>query len=148
MARPDRASRAMIVFFISFVFSICLSFSGELPGDTQFYARRNAERPVQDLPGCSISHSECDVQTFLFKILKRIIISSFLIYGYNLLAQPLNLIIPINIITISSVSLLGIPALFSLILVLNLNQKVAGEISNGDLYGVRTRECRLERAMC
>jgi len=56
--------------------------------------------------------------TKIFKILKKIIISSFLVYGYNLLAQPLNLIIPINVITVSAVSLLGIPALFSLILIL------------------------------
>ena len=54
----------------------------------------------------------------LFKLLRKIIISSFLIYGYNLLAQPLKAIIPINIVTVSTVALLGIPALFSLILIL------------------------------
>lgn len=55
----------------------------------------------------------------IFKLLKKIIISSFLVYGYNLLAQPLNLIIPINFITVSSVAVLGIPALFALIIILS-----------------------------
>ena len=54
----------------------------------------------------------------LFKIIKRIIVSIFLLYGYNLIAAPLDFIIPINIITILLLSLLGIPALLSLIVVL------------------------------
>ena len=54
----------------------------------------------------------------IFKLLKKIIISSFLIYGYNLLAQPLKAIIPLNVVTVSTVALLGIPALFSLIIIL------------------------------
>ena len=54
----------------------------------------------------------------LFSILKKIVMAVFLLYGYNLLAAPLNFIIPINIITVLLVSLLGVPALLSLILVL------------------------------
>ena len=54
----------------------------------------------------------------IFKLIKKIIISSFLIYGYNLLAQPLNAIIPINVATVSIVSALGMPALFALIIIL------------------------------
>lgn len=54
----------------------------------------------------------------IFTILKRIVMAVFLLYGYNLLAVPLNFIIPINIITVSLVAILGIPALLSLILVL------------------------------
>ena len=50
------------------MFVVC----SELPGDTQFYARRNAERPVPHSPGTSVSHFECDVQTFLLKMLKKI----------------------------------------------------------------------------
>ena len=46
--------------FHFFRFSICLSFSGELPGDTQFYARRNAERPAPHSPQTSVSHFKCD----------------------------------------------------------------------------------------
>lgn len=51
----------------------------------------------------------------VIKILKRIIISSFLLYGYNLIVQPLGLSIPINIITISALTILGVPALLALI---------------------------------
>lgn len=53
----------------------------------------------------------------ILKILKRIVFSSFLLYGYNILVGPLNLYIPINIVTISAISLFGIPALVSFIFV-------------------------------
>ena len=51
----------------------------------------------------------------IIKILKRIIISSFLLYGYNLIVQPIGLSIPINIITVSVLTVLGVPALLALI---------------------------------
>lgn len=54
----------------------------------------------------------------LINILKRIIISSFLLYGYNLLVQPIGLVIPINIFTVISISFLGVPALMALIFIL------------------------------
>lgn len=54
----------------------------------------------------------------IFIILKKIVMAVFLLYGYNLLAAPLNFIIPINIITVALVAILGVPALLSLILVL------------------------------
>lgn len=53
----------------------------------------------------------------IFSLLKKIIISAFILYGYNLIAAPLNIMIPINIITIALISVLGLPALFSLILI-------------------------------
>ena len=53
----------------------------------------------------------------LFNLIKKIVFSVFLIYGFNLMANPLNLIIPINVITVGFVTLLGLPALLSLILV-------------------------------
>lgn len=53
----------------------------------------------------------------VIKVLKKIVFSCFLLYGYNLLAAPLNLIIPINIINIILLSLLGFPALFGLIFI-------------------------------
>jgi len=53
----------------------------------------------------------------IFTVLKKIIISAFILYGYNLLAMPLNITIPINIFTVLSISLLGLPALFSLIFI-------------------------------
>ena len=55
---------------------------------------------------------------FIFKVVKRIIISSFLLYGYNLLVQPIGLIIPINIITVGSLTILGVPALMGLIFIM------------------------------
>lgn len=47
--------------------------------------------------------------------LKKIIFSGFILYGYNLLASPLNIIIPINFVTLLILSVLGFPALFALI---------------------------------
>lgn len=54
----------------------------------------------------------------VFKVMKRVIMSVFLLYGYNLIAAPLGFIIPINLITILLISILGIPALLSLVFVL------------------------------
>ena len=54
----------------------------------------------------------------LIKLIKHIIISSFLLYGYNILVQPIGLVIPINVFTVISISILGIPALMALIFVL------------------------------
>lgn len=48
-------------------------------------------------------------------VVKRIIISIFLLYGLNLLIASLGIIIPINLITISLISFLGIPGLCTLI---------------------------------
>ena len=54
----------------------------------------------------------------LFNLIKRIVISAFVLYGYNLLVTPINLIIPINIITVTLLTIFGLPALFSLIIIL------------------------------
>ena len=56
----------------------------------------------------------------LFKIIKRIVISSFLLYGYNLLVQPIGLIIPINVFTVGALSIFGVPALLCLIFIMVL----------------------------
>lgn len=53
----------------------------------------------------------------VLKVVKRIVFSSFLLYGYNLLVSPLNLIVPINVITVSALSIFGIPALISFVFV-------------------------------
>ena len=53
----------------------------------------------------------------ILKIMKRIIFSAFLLYGYNLIASSIGIIIPINIITISILVIFGYPSLFSLILI-------------------------------
>ena len=54
----------------------------------------------------------------IFKLFKKIIVSSFVLYSYNLISAPLNLIIPINIFTISTLTLSGLPSLFALIAIL------------------------------
>lgn len=53
----------------------------------------------------------------VFRFIKKLIFSSFLLYGYNMLALPINIIVPINPITILATTILGIPALFALILI-------------------------------
>ncbi|MBR1717921.1 MAG: pro-sigmaK processing inhibitor BofA family protein [Bacilli bacterium] len=55
--------------------------------------------------------------TTICKIIKKIIFSCFLLYGYNVLAVPLNIIIPINIVNILIISIFGVSSLFSLILI-------------------------------
>lgn len=47
----------------------------------------------------------------LFNIIKRIIMSSFSIFLFNMMISPLNIVIPINIFTILFSSLFGIMAL-------------------------------------
>lgn len=54
----------------------------------------------------------------IIKILKKLLVSSFLLYGYNVVAAPLSLIVPINFITVSLLTIFGMPALFSLITIL------------------------------
>ena len=53
----------------------------------------------------------------ILDIIKKIIVSSFLLYGYNLISVTLGLIIPINIITVLILVVFGYPSLFSLILI-------------------------------
>ena len=50
------------------------------------------------------------------KILKRILVSFFMLYGYNLLV-PSEALIPINFITILILSIFEIPGLFFLIVI-------------------------------
>ena len=49
-------------------------------------------------------------------LVKRIIFSTFLIYGYNMIAVNFQLVVPINSITISLVTFLGAPGLLALVL--------------------------------
>ena len=55
------------------------------------------------------------IKIFL-NILKKVVISGFLLYGYNLIAVNFNMIIPINILTLLIVTFLGSPAIAALIL--------------------------------
>ena len=49
--------------------------------------------------------------------LRRLIVTFFLIYGYNNLVMPINMTIPINIFTILLVFIFGLPSLLALILI-------------------------------
>ncbi len=52
----------------------------------------------------------------ILHFLKNFVLGAFVLYGYNLVAVSFNMVIPINLITVTIVSLLGAPALFALIL--------------------------------
>ena len=53
----------------------------------------------------------------IYNIIKRVVISAFALYGYNLIAAPIGLIIPINVITVSILTILGLPSLLFLIII-------------------------------
>lgn len=52
----------------------------------------------------------------LLKVCRKIITSVFVLYGLNLILNSVNIIIPINIITVAVISILGFPGLFSLLM--------------------------------
>ena len=52
----------------------------------------------------------------VFDVVKRIIMAVLFIYTYNKLALPLNIIIPINVVTVFLVALCGIPSILTLVL--------------------------------
>lgn len=49
-------------------------------------------------------------------LIKRIVLSAFVLYGYNLIAVNFNMIIPINYITVGLMTVLGAPVLVALVL--------------------------------
>ena len=51
----------------------------------------------------------------LKKVLKKVVFAFVLLYGLNVIVSSINIFIPINIFTISIVSILGVPGLLSLI---------------------------------
>ena len=63
------------------------------------------------------------MKKIIFIVIKKIILAVFLVYAFNLLVSglkifiPINVIIPINFVTVLSISLLGFPALFSYIII-------------------------------
>lgn len=52
----------------------------------------------------------------IFNVLKKIIMSVLFIYAYNKLTLPLNVVIPMNVITVCLVALCGIPSILMLVL--------------------------------
>lgn len=57
----------------------------------------------------------------ILKIIKKIVISIIVLYGYNLITQPFNLNIPINVITISIMVLFDTSGFIGLALFYFLN---------------------------
>ncbi len=51
----------------------------------------------------------------LVKILKKICIAFVMLYGLNLILSGIDIFIPINIITLSLVTLLGTPGILGLV---------------------------------
>lgn len=54
----------------------------------------------------------------ILNIIKKILFSFVILYGFNTIGSNFNLVIPINFITISLVTVLGFSGLFSLVLLL------------------------------
>ena len=52
--------------------------------------------------------------------IKKLILSFFVLYTYNLIAVSFNMIIPINIYTLSIISFLDAPGLVLLVIILKL----------------------------
>ena len=57
----------------------------------------------------------------MFKILKKVVIGMVLLVGYNTFLSSLNLIIPINVITIIIASFFDVPGIIGLVLFLLFN---------------------------
>ena len=49
-------------------------------------------------------------------LIKKIVLSAFVLYGYNLIAVNFNMIIPITYITVGLMTILGAPVLVALVL--------------------------------
>lgn len=49
-------------------------------------------------------------------LLKRVLFSFVILYGFNTIGVNFNIIVPINLITVLFITFLGFPALFSLVL--------------------------------
>ena len=55
-----------------------------------------------------------------FGLFKRFLFYVLLLYSFNLVVSPMGIIVPINFVTVISLVLLGVPALFSYILIIIL----------------------------
>lgn len=55
---------------------------------------------------------------FIIKIVKRIIMAFLILYGLNMMLTGINFIIPINLITVGTIALLGMPGLMGLVIII------------------------------
>lgn len=51
----------------------------------------------------------------IINLCRKIVIAFLVIYGFNLLVSSINIVIPINCVTVGTVTFLGIPGLLSLV---------------------------------
>jgi len=51
----------------------------------------------------------------IYEFIKKIIVGALLLYGFNLLAAPLEVFVPINVVNVIIVAILGFPGLCCLI---------------------------------
>ena len=51
----------------------------------------------------------------ILKIVRRLVFSLALLYGFNIIMSALDLFIPINLYSIGSITLLGFPGMFLLV---------------------------------
>ena len=51
----------------------------------------------------------------IVNVIKKVVFSFLLLYGLNLLVNSFNVVIPINFISLGTVSILGVPGLVSLV---------------------------------
>ena len=58
---------------------------------------------------------------FILKIIKKVVIGMVLLFGYNTFLSSLNLMIPINVITIVIAGLFDVPGIIGLAVFLLLN---------------------------
>ena len=56
----------------------------------------------------------------IYSFFKRVIFYVFLLYSFNVFVAPMGFNIPINYFTVLVLSVLGVPALFGLILIIVL----------------------------
>jgi hypothetical protein len=54
----------------------------------------------------------------LFGLFRKIIFYVLLLYSFNLVLTPIGMVVPINFITVISMAVLGVPALFGYILII------------------------------
>ena len=52
----------------------------------------------------------------LFNVIKKVILAVLFIYAYNKLALPLDVVIPMNVVTILLVAICGVPSILMLVL--------------------------------
>ncbi len=58
---------------------------------------------------------------FILNVVKKLVIGMILLFGYNTFLSSLNLMIPINVITIIVASLFDVPGIIGLAIFLLLN---------------------------